>query len=71
MHYFGITLILLKSFQLKNLIIGWQKGIPLIQKGGSIRLYIPPSMGYGSKSSSSIPANSTLIFDIDLVGVVN
>lgn len=59
------------TFLLKDLIIGWQKGLPLIQKGGSIRLYIPPSMGYGSNTSSGLPANSTLIFDIDLVGVEN
>lgn len=59
------------TFLLKDLIVGWQKGLPLIQKGGSIRLYIPPSMGYGSNTSSGLPANSTLIFDIDLVGVEN
>lgn len=59
------------SFPLINLIVGWQKGLPLITKGGRIRLYIPPSLGYGSASQSGIPGNSTLIFDIDLVGVVN
>lgn len=59
------------SFPLINLIVGWQKGLPLIKKGGKIRLYIPPSLGYGSASQSGIPGNSTLIFDIDLVGVVN
>ena len=58
------------SFILKNLIVGWQKGIPLIKKGGKIKLYVPPSLGYGSASQSGIPGNSTLIFDIDLVGVV-
>lgn len=57
------------SFPLKNLIIGWQKGLPLIKKGGKITLYIPPSLGYGSMAQSSIPANSTLIFDIELIGV--
>jgi len=59
------------SFLLKNLIVGWQKGIPLIQKGGKIKLYLPPSLGYGSSSSGSIPGNSTLIFDIELIGVEN
>ena len=58
------------SFPLKNLIIGWQKGIPLIQKGGKIKLYVPPSLGYGSSGTSGIPGNSTLIFEIDLVDVV-
>jgi FKBP-type peptidyl-prolyl cis-trans isomerase FkpA len=63
------------SFNLISLIEGWKKGIPLIKKGGKIHLYIPPSLGYGSvdqKDSSGavvIPANSILIFDIELVDV--
>ncbi|MBK7763635.1 MAG: FKBP-type peptidyl-prolyl cis-trans isomerase [Bacteroidetes bacterium] len=57
------------SFPLKQLIVGWQLGLPLLKKGGSIKLYVPPSLGYGSASQSGIPANSTLIFTIDLVGV--
>ncbi len=35
-------------YPLSNLITGWQEGIPLIGAGGSITLYIPPSLGYGS-----------------------
>ena len=58
-------------FVLGAVIAGWQKGIPLIHKGGQIRLYIPPSLGYGSadvKNGSTvvIPANSMLIFDVTL-----
>jgi FKBP-type peptidyl-prolyl cis-trans isomerase FkpA len=57
------------TFTLGQLIIGWQKGIPLISSGGKITLYIPPSLGYGSAGSGPIPPNSILIFDIELVGV--
>lgn len=58
------------AFTLGQLIRGWQFGIPLIQKGGSIILYIPPSLGYGtSGAGASIPPNSYLIFTIDLVDV--
>ncbi len=57
------------NFSLNSLIGGWQLGIPLIKTGGKIRLYIPPSLGYGSQQSGSIPANSILIFDIDLIAV--
>jgi len=63
------------SFTLGELIPGWQIGIPLIQKGGSITLYIPPSLGYGTRESRDqngnvvIPANSNLIFNIELVNV--
>jgi len=58
------------TFTLGQLIAGWQIGIPLIQKGGSIILYIPPSLGYGSAGAgSSIPPNSYLVFTIDLLNV--
>lgn len=56
-------------FQLKGLITGWQTGIPLIGKGGKITLYLPPSLAYGNKASNGIPANSILIFSIDLIKV--
>lgn len=55
------------AFDLGGLILGWQVGIPLIQKGGSIILYIPPSLGYGSNGSGAIPPNANLIFKIDLL----
>jgi FKBP-type peptidyl-prolyl cis-trans isomerase FkpA len=55
------------TFALANLITGWQQGIPYIGKGGKITLYLPPSLGYGSQASGSIPANSILIFEIELI----
>jgi FKBP-type peptidyl-prolyl cis-trans isomerase FkpA len=57
------------SFTLSQLIIGWQEGIPLINAGGSITLYLPPSLAYGPAANGSIPANSILIFDIKLNAV--
>ena len=55
---------------LGGLIPGWQIGIPLIQKGGKIRLIIPSSLGYGCNGSGSvIPANSILVFEIELIEV--
>lgn len=55
------------AFNLGGLILGWQVGIPLVQKGGSIMLYIPPSLGYGSNGAGPIPPNANLIFKIDLL----
>lgn len=55
-------------FTLSNLIAGWQQALPLIGIGGSIKIYLPPTLGYGSSASGSIPANSNLIFEIDLLG---
>lgn len=57
------------SFDLSRLIVGWQQGIPLISPGGSITLYLPPSLAYGSQAQSGIPANSILIFKIDLTRI--
>jgi len=57
------------SFYLSQLIIGWQEGIPLIAPGGTITLYLPPSLAYGSSGSGSIPPNANLIFIIDLKAV--
>jgi FKBP-type peptidyl-prolyl cis-trans isomerase FkpA len=55
-----------QPYQLTGLIKGWTNTIPLIKKGGRIHIYVPPSLGYGNQPSGSIPANSILIFDIDL-----
>lgn len=57
------------SFGLNQLILGWQEGIPLIAPGGSIALYLPPSLAYGAQEQSGIPANSILVFQIDLLEV--
>ena len=63
------------NFPLATLIESWRKGIPLIQKGGSITMYIPPTLGYGyvdQKDASGniiIPSGSILIFDVQLVDV--
>jgi FKBP-type peptidyl-prolyl cis-trans isomerase FkpA len=58
-----------QTFYLGQLILGWQEGIPLIKSGGKITLYLPPSLAYGSQAQPGIPANSILVFDIELQGV--
>lgn len=55
------------SFDLNQVITGWQEGIPKFQKGGKGKLIIPSAMAYGRRAQSSIPANSVLVFDIHLV----
>lgn len=55
-------------FGLGNVITGFRNGIPLVKTGGRVHLYIPPSLGYGSSATGSIPANSILIFDVTLTG---
>lgn len=57
------------TIKLSELIPGFQEGIPLINDAGKITLIVPSSMGYGSRESALIPANSILIFDVELLEV--
>ncbi|HVW12316.1 MAG TPA: FKBP-type peptidyl-prolyl cis-trans isomerase [Mucilaginibacter sp.] len=56
---------------LTNLVKGWQIGIPHINTAGRILLLVPSALGYGNASTNGIPANSVLIFTIDLTGFNN
>lgn len=60
------------TIPLTSVIQGWQIGVPLIKQGGKIRLFIPSRLGYGTTGSGgSIPPNSILDFDIELIEVTN
>lgn len=57
------------SFPLGNTIPGWQLGIPLVQKGGTIKLIIPSALAYGCTGQGPIPPNSILFFEVNVVDV--
>ena len=54
-----------------TVIPGWNEGVQQIGKGGRIRLYLPPSLGYGDVATGGIPPYSTLIFEIELLDIMD
>jgi FKBP-type peptidyl-prolyl cis-trans isomerase FkpA len=57
-------------FGLNQVIRGWTLGIPYFKEGGKGILLIPSGLAYGDTPRSGIPANSVLIFDIDLIEIL-
>ncbi|MFC3393994.1 FKBP-type peptidyl-prolyl cis-trans isomerase [Brenneria rubrifaciens] len=57
------------SFRLDGVIPGWTEGLKHVKKGGKIKLVIPPALAYGETGVPGIPANSTLVFDVELLDI--
>ena len=57
------------ALRLSDVIEGWQVALQKMHVGDKWIIYIPYAMGYGIKSFDSIPAYSTLIFEVELLGV--
>ncbi|MEE1296169.1 MAG: FKBP-type peptidyl-prolyl cis-trans isomerase [Bifidobacterium sp.] len=56
------------TFQLSSVIKGWQEGLKGHTVGSQVLLVVPPDLGYGDQASGSVPANSTLVFVVDILG---
>lgn len=59
------------TFQLgaRQVIAGFDQGVVGMRVGGKRRVTVPPALGYGSQTYLTIPGNSTLVFDIDLLSI--
>ena len=58
-----------KEAVLKALGTGWTEGIQKMNKGGKIKLYVPPHLAYGDDGRPGIPPCATLVFDVELLDI--
>ncbi|MDR3069472.1 MAG: FKBP-type peptidyl-prolyl cis-trans isomerase [Propionibacteriaceae bacterium] len=57
------------SFSLTGVVQGWGQGLAGKKVGSQVLLVVPPDLGYGSEANGKIPANSTLVFVVDILAL--
>ena len=57
------------TFATNGVIKGWQEALMLMPVGSKWEIVIPSELGYGDRLGGKIPANSTLIFEVELLGI--
>lgn len=59
------------TFPLNRVIPGWTEGVQLMPVGSKFKFVIPPELAYGEQDTPTIPGNSTLVFEVELVSIAN
>ncbi len=54
---------------MQQVMKGWDEGLRLMKQGSKVRFVIPPELAYGRIELEKIPANSTLIFDVEMLDI--
>jgi FKBP-type peptidyl-prolyl cis-trans isomerase len=60
----------LAQFSLQQVVKGWSQGLTGKKAGSRVLIVVPPALGYGKKAQKGIPANSTLVFTVDILAVL-
>lgn len=58
------------EFPVKGVIPGWTEALKMMKVGSKVKLFIPPNLAYGAQGRPGIPANSALVFDVELLEIV-